>query len=291
MRRNSTKYVCVHGLAAAVLLCIFGETQGNAWAARVRDSRPADVMVYVTGDDTAPGSVDYGARAIVTWMFARAGVRLAWRDGELGRGAPSRSPVLIQVRFTGEGSGEASRGALAYALPFGDGATAITVMYDRIRWVAGRSTREQLILAYTLAHEIGHILERTNWHAQTGIMKAHWSGQDYDATERKQLGFTSDDVDLIIEGAERAESAKRQLVTGNPPVAYELPQLYVERADVLTGFAQGPDDAATSLLVRAEIRSSRTRLLSKLQRAGGALEPRTECQRPSEVSLDLRCPR
>jgi hypothetical protein len=31
-------------------------------------------------------------------------------------------------------------------------------------------------------------------------MRAHWGRQDYDAMERKQLWFTSDDVDLIRDG-------------------------------------------------------------------------------------------
>ena len=167
--------------------------------AHARDSKPADVTVYVKGDNNAPSSVDQGARATVTWMFARVGVRLVWRDGEPGTGAASANPVTIQVRFTGE-LPDASREALAYALPFGEQGVAIHVMYDRIRFVARRSSREAPILAHVLAHEIGHVLEGTNAHAQTGVMKAHWNGQDYDAMEKKPLEFTSLDVEMIREG-------------------------------------------------------------------------------------------
>jgi hypothetical protein len=167
--------------------------------AQARDSKPADVTVYVKGDNNAPSSVDQGARATVTWMFARVGVRLAWRDGEPGTGAASGSPVTIQVRFTGE-LPDASREALAYALPFGEQGVAIHVMYDRIRWVARRSSREAPILAHVLAHEIGHVLQRTNAHAPAGVMKAHWNGQDYDAMERKPLEFTALDVEMIKDG-------------------------------------------------------------------------------------------
>jgi hypothetical protein len=35
-------------------------------AAHARDSKPADVTVYVNGDNAAPGSVYYPARATVT---------------------------------------------------------------------------------------------------------------------------------------------------------------------------------------------------------------------------------
>jgi hypothetical protein len=168
-------------------------------AAHARDSKPLDVTVYVKGDSSAPSSVDQGARSTVTWMFARVGVRVAWRDGEPGTGAAPGSPVTIQVRFTREVP-DASREALAYALPFGEEGVAINVMYDRIRWVARRSSREAPILAHVLAHEIGHVLQGTNGHAQTGVMKAHWNGQDYDAMEKKPLEFTSLDVEMIKDG-------------------------------------------------------------------------------------------
>ena len=206
MLRNLTQHVCPNGLAAAVLFCgvtVPGQAKEKLMAAhlsvRARNSKAADVTVYVTGDHMPPKSVDYGARATVSWIFAKAGVRLDWRDGELGTYAASGSPVAIQLRFTGETSGQASPKALAYALPFGDGSTAITVMYGRIR-IAGRSSREQAILAHVLAHEIGHVLQRTNGHAQTGVMRAHWSGRDLEATETRPLEFTSDDVDLMKQG-------------------------------------------------------------------------------------------
>jgi len=174
-------------------------------AAHARDSKPADVTVYVKGNNNAPSSVDQGARATVTWMFARVGVRLAWRDGEPATGAASASPVTVQVRFTGE-LPDASRDALAYALPFGEQGVAINVMYDRIRWVARRSSREAPILAHVLAHEIGHVLQGANAHAPAGVMKAHWNGQDYDAMEKKPLEFTSLDLDLIKDGLNRLKA-------------------------------------------------------------------------------------
>jgi hypothetical protein len=167
--------------------------------AHARDSKPPDVLVYVNGDSSVPSSVDQGARATVTWMFSRAGVRLVWRDGEPRTGAASGSPVTIQVRFTRD-LPDASQDALAYALPFGEEGVAIHVMYDRIRWVARRSSREAPILAHVLAHEIGHVLQGTNAHAPAGVMKAHWNGQDYDAMEKKPLEFTSLNLEMIRDG-------------------------------------------------------------------------------------------
>jgi len=166
--------------------------------AYAHDSRPADVTAYVSGDNLST-SVDSGARATVTWVFARVGVRLAWKAGDPKPGAASGSPVTIRIRFTKGAPADASRNALAYALPFGEGVT-ITVMYDRIREAAQESRREQAILAHVLAHEISHVLQGTNQHSETGLMKARWNGQDYDAMQQKPLEFTSFDVTLIQNG-------------------------------------------------------------------------------------------
>ncbi len=173
---------------------------------------PPDVMVYVKGESTASNAADHGARATVKWMFARIGVRLVWRDGELGTSPAPGGPVLIQVRFSVSEPKAASPNALAIAMPFGSGATAITVLYDRIRMAAGSSAREPYILAHVLAHEIGHVLQNTNWHSQTGVMKAHWNRQDYDAMGRKPLEFTSDDVDLITQGLQALKARKGEPV-------------------------------------------------------------------------------
>ena len=169
-------------------------------AAQARGSKPVDVMVYMKGDNQPPASVDVGARATVTWMYARIGVRLVWRDGELGNTAASGGPVMIQVRFTMQAPIGVSREALARALPFVEGGVSITILYDRVRWVAQRSSREAPILAHVLAHEIGHVLQCADAHALVGVMKAHWTGEDYDSMQRKPLEFTSLDVDLIRDG-------------------------------------------------------------------------------------------
>ena len=175
--------------------------------AYAHDSKPADVMVYVNGDNLPPSSVEAGARATVTWVCARVGVRLAWRVGDPKPGAASGTPGTIRIRFTKDVPADASRNALAYALPFGEDVT-INVMYDRIREAAQESRREQPILAHVLAHEISHVLQSTNRHSETGIMKARWSGHDYDAMQQKPLEFTPFDVTLIQDGLTSRKAKK-----------------------------------------------------------------------------------
>ena len=168
---------------------------GAGLAAHARDKKPADVTVYVKGSTLGP--VYLTARGTVTWMFARIGVRVAWHDGVQAQGAPLTSPVTVQVEFADRAQAGVSKEALARALPFGDHSGAITVMYDRIQFVANGSSREAPLLAHVLAHELGHVLERTDAHSAAGVMKAHWDGEDLDAMERKPLEFTPRDVAMI----------------------------------------------------------------------------------------------
>lgn len=168
-------------------------------------SQPPDVVVYVAGRETPPSAVEQGARATVTRMYRQVGVRIAWRDGEPRPGAAGSARLAIRIRY-----GAVVRGAhtLASAAPFGTGPHAVTVDYGRIRGVAGRLTREQAILAHVLAHEIGHILQGTDWHADTGVMKANWRPADYDNMQRGPLAFTAEDVRLISRGLAAAAAAE-----------------------------------------------------------------------------------
>ena len=66
--------------------------------------------------------------------------------------------------------------------------------------------REQAILAHVLAHELGHILQGTDWHAETGVMQANWRAADYETMQRGPLAFTAEDIRLIGRGLDSAGS-------------------------------------------------------------------------------------
>jgi hypothetical protein len=91
--------------------------------------------------------------------------------------------------------------AVAFTFPFHGDGTAITVMSDRLLFLtAQRPKLRTVLLAHVLAHEIAHILQITNAHSETGVMKQHWTGEDYDKMEKRPLEFTRTDVELIQEG-------------------------------------------------------------------------------------------
>ena len=131
-------------------------------------------------------------------MFDRIGVHLVWRAGEPAAGTRSGSAVIVQVSFTNQIPPDQHPGALAYAMPFAVDANVITVMYDRLTSMAGdRPSLKPTLLAHVLAHKTGHILKRTDQHAGTGVMQAHWGLSDFDDMAGKPLAFEPADVILI----------------------------------------------------------------------------------------------
>jgi len=67
----------------------------------------------------------------------------------------------------------------------------IRVFGDHVADAAIRQNRTHgIVLAYAIAHEIGHVLLRSNAHADWGIMSGLWRGQEYERMARGQLRFT-----------------------------------------------------------------------------------------------------
>jgi hypothetical protein len=169
----------------------------------------ADVIVYMRAA-SVPSAVDFGARSQVTWLFNKMGVRIVWRDGEPEAAKRSEAAWVIRVDFNSRVLADVHPGALAYATPFSDAATTITVMYDRIEFaVATKPGLARTVLAHVLAHELGHALQQTNRHAPDGVMKAHWTAADYDAMAKRPLPFSPVDIELIHEGL-LAHKARRE---------------------------------------------------------------------------------
>jgi hypothetical protein len=76
----------------------------------------------------------------------------------------------------------------------------ITVMYNRLIFIAeGRRGLEASLLGHTLAHEIGHILQGTDAHTPTGIMKARWTMDDFAAMVANALTFMPLDAERMRE--------------------------------------------------------------------------------------------
>lgn len=157
-------------------------------------SAPASsVTVYVQGLSVVPGQVLSRAQGLANEMFASVDVNIDWRRGGSGH-SPSRTERAIVVEMTIDPHRELTPGPLAFSLPY-EG-VHITVFYDRVRQRAQPDSIPNL-LAHVLVHEITHILEGTDAHAATGIMKARWDEKDLMQMRNGPLSFAEQDVRLI----------------------------------------------------------------------------------------------
>ena len=143
-------------------------------------------------------------QAIVTKAFAQADVPVEWLSQRQCKNAPGAIHVMMDSRVP-ERFGPATMG---YALPYGDG-TAVHIFYDRIR--EEHRSDFALILGYAMAHEIAHTIEGLARHGERGVMKAHWTTDDYYVMRRGLLNFDREDVELMKLGLRHADqgSARR----------------------------------------------------------------------------------
>jgi hypothetical protein len=59
---------------------------------------------------------------------------------------------------------------------------------------------EPRVLGHVMAHELGHLLLGSNAHAEIGIMRPRWFGQQLRAVERGALFFSPEQALLMRNG-------------------------------------------------------------------------------------------
>jgi len=149
----------------------------------------AEAQVVVCFVDLQDMRVENGAKIVASAIFGRIGVKIQWHG-------PSNCPREgILITLLNETPGDLLPGALAFAQPF-EG-THIVVFYDRVK---NRPGNVQCLLGHVISHEVAHILQGLKRHSESGIMKAQWTGADYQQMTWEPLRFTDEDVMLIHRG-------------------------------------------------------------------------------------------
>jgi hypothetical protein len=90
---------------------------------------------------------------------------------------------------------------------------------------------KSVLLAHVLVHEITHILQGTEQHSGSGIMKAVWTHQDHLQMLTGALPFTPQDVEMIHRGLAARASGVSPLATG-----IWIPQLRINATSGLSNF-------------------------------------------------------
>lgn len=138
------------------------------------------------------------AEPLASKLFAEIRLRMVWHRDDR-RCLSERDAIFVRVLY--HSNLDDHPRAFGYALPYG-GRRRVVVFYDRVERVAGDTWAPRL-LAYVLAHEITHVLQVSDRHAEAGIMKGVWNYEDLYAIHREKLHFTPTDVYLIDRGLDR----------------------------------------------------------------------------------------
>jgi len=158
------------------------------------------VMAYAYTGSIMPAGMLWNAESKAAAMFRAIGVEVRWQTGAVRANAADGAcgaPIVILLGNTG--GARVPPDALAYATPFAHSGTCIHVLLDRVLQY-GRGQFETALLAHVLAHEITHVLERTDRHSADGVMKAHWDARDFSNLAWHSLPFAAEDVELIHRG-------------------------------------------------------------------------------------------
>lgn len=181
----------------------------SATAGRSQEANKRVVTVYVVGGVQVPLTIRSVGQGIATTIFREIGVCIDWRHRHPSDDEGNREKaVVIEIV---DAPAPSRRPTVAAALPY-EG-SAVKVYYGSLRWAEQRPILAPKLFGHVLAHEIAHILQQLDYHSGTGILKAHWTGADYDQMERAPLRFETLDRELIHRGLD-ARDARRLAAPG-----------------------------------------------------------------------------
>jgi hypothetical protein len=131
------------------------------------------------------------ADLIVDWVQCRArrdGLVPAVCDQPL-----SSSDVVVRL-IEGSDKETGERRALGYSLFDSNGISGFATVYvDRVDWLARRAQYPRApLLGRAIAHEIGHLLLRSNAHTEGGLMREVWTAEQVVRNRREDWMFSPD---------------------------------------------------------------------------------------------------
>jgi len=145
------------------------------------------------------------AKPLVAAMFSQIGVNLTWHTGtsDCDRLPGQSVGTAFKIRWAEHAPCTSPAGTLASARPFGASGTSVTIYEAPLqRFLSKYANAPELVLAYVLAHELAHVMQRLDHHSDSGILKTNWSYREYYKMLSGTLTFTAQDADLIRAGLE-----------------------------------------------------------------------------------------
>jgi hypothetical protein len=141
------------------------------------------------------------AQLVTTGIYDAIGVRVLWHSN--GRRYPSGcagQPLhrTILVTFRASDSTPVNDQALALSHPHLMTGPCITLLMDRLEAaIRLNPVSAYALVGHVLAHELGHVLEGTTRHSDTGLMKERWLMNEVWKMKEHPLDFAPYDSALI----------------------------------------------------------------------------------------------
>lgn len=185
---------------------------------------PADLRITIYDRAQMPGTISRATFALLADVFRNAGIRIETIPGDLHAEEASlliyvepprpgteqliacraRRDVALEILGSAPPFRKAS--LLGMAEPLAPRGINARVFADRLQDAAARENRDySTVLAYSIAHEIGHVLLRTHVHETAGLMSAVWGEREYAAMLRRSMYFSPRQARVmrdVLEGAD-----------------------------------------------------------------------------------------
>jgi hypothetical protein len=169
-------------------------------------------------------------------IFIRAGIRIRWEEPPMNSPearfwdlnisvvmlSRSRDRSCLVVSLLQDLPSAAYPGALGFALPFARSGVSAEILYRRIELLAASfGIAPEVLLAYTMAHEIGHVLLQSSAHAPAGIMQAHWGAGNWKLASFGMMAFLPYEAKQMHKGLWRFKGQELKPSTEPNPVLAE----------------------------------------------------------------------
>jgi hypothetical protein len=157
------------------------------------------IPVIAYNHASASADVFAAAKSLLERIFAAAGVDIRWVD-PAAPGPNTASALRLLVRRSEEKS-KTQMGKAFTDHPECGGGTAF-VFYAAVLHQAHREGQDPAgLLAYAMAHELGHLLLPAPGHSATGVMRPLWDGDDLGHIRNRTLAFTAAQAAMIARRA------------------------------------------------------------------------------------------
>ena len=156
-------------------------------------SAQTEVAVHLHNTAGVPAGEVKEAMRIAGRLIEPVGVTLRWKTCEAGCEAEAGVPTYV-LGLAGAAVEMPLPGALGFSmLATGKGNRGAVSLPRVSTFAEANSVPMAAVLAYSIAHELGHMITRSKAHSN-GVMKAKWDRENALRMGQSRLGFAGMDV-------------------------------------------------------------------------------------------------